>query len=483
MTTLAETVLRTMRRHALVPPGGRVLVALSGGADSVGLLHILLELETRGELVVAGAAHFNHQLRGEDADADERFCAELAGARGLPFQAGRADVREKARLEKRSIEDAARAARYAFLRSACDAMGGDAVAVGHTRDDQAETFLLRLLRGAGSRGLAGIRPKAGLIIRPLLDIRRLDLRDYIGARGLRYREDVTNADLSIPRNRVRHELIPYLERAFSPGIVDVLAREAASAREDEERLQSEAIELTRSIVLSDTDGRGIQVDAAAVKALPPALAARGAGEALAQLGPDRFVGAEHIQRFLDFIAAAGAGAALSLPGQQAVRDGHIVRLRPEPERTGRREGEPAAPKPRRGEGEAEFRFPLSIPGEVVLASQGWAVSAAWAPGSGETAAGSLACFVQGPRLPLAVRSRRPGDRFHPPGMGGRSKKLQDYFVDRKVTRSERDLLPLVVDGDDRIVWVVGHGVSEDFRAAAPSNGVIFLTARHLGGEV
>lgn len=477
--SLADTALRALRRHQMLPRGGRVVVALSGGADSVSLLHLSLELQKRGELVVAAVAHFNHQLRDE-ADEDERFCSELAASLALPFESQRADVRARARDEKRSIEDAARRARYSFLEGVATRYAADAVAVGHTLDDQAETFLLRLLRGAGSRGLAGIRPKAGLIIRPLLDARRLELLDYIRERRLDHREDSTNADVSIPRNRVRHELIPYLEREFSPGIVAVLAREATSARQDEEKLQAEAIDLANSIVLSNAARVKFQVDADALKSLHPALSTRVAREALARLGADRFIGFDHIQRFLDFVANGEVGAALSLPGQQARlcvdsrrfgEAGRVVELGPEPAR---------APGGLIG---AEFRFPLSIPGEVVLHPQGLAVSAAWGPRLEGGDAAAVECLVSGAKLPLAIRSRKPGDRFQPPGLGGRSKKLQDYLVDRKVARFERDLLPLVVDGDDRIVWIVGHAVSEDFRAVVPGNGVISLKARHLGGEV
>src|SRR5688572_15514013 len=162
--TLSDRVLRTVRRHALVARGGRVVVALSGGPDSVALVYLLLELQAAGELVVAGLAHFNHQLRGAEADADEAFCRAMAVALGLPFEAGRGDVRALARSERRSVEDAARAARYAFLEAAADRLAADVIAVGQSADDQAETFLLRLIRGAGPRGLAGILPRSGRIV-------------------------------------------------------------------------------------------------------------------------------------------------------------------------------------------------------------------------------------------------------------------------------------------------------------------------------
>ncbi|MGH9310925.1 MAG: tRNA lysidine(34) synthetase TilS, partial [Vicinamibacterales bacterium] len=174
--SLPARARRTIRKHELVRPGARVLVALSGGPDSVALLHVLRALERDRELSVAGVGHFNHRLRGAAADEDERFCRDLARAWGLPITVGSADVANRARAARRSIEDMARSLRYGFLEEAAASAGAEAIAVGHTLDDQAETFLLRLIRGAGARGLAGIRPRAGRIVRPLIEISRADVR-------------------------------------------------------------------------------------------------------------------------------------------------------------------------------------------------------------------------------------------------------------------------------------------------------------------
>lgn len=458
-----------MRKHGLAGRGDRVVVALSGGPDSVALVHILRELERDGELSVAGAAHLNHQLRGADADADEQFCRDLSAALGLALEVERIDVRALALEQGRSVEDAARVARYAFLERAADRLGAGVIAVGHSRDDQAETFLLRLIRGSGPRGLAGILPRAGRVVRPLLDVTREELREYVAARGIRYRDDATNADVGIPRNRVRHELIPYLQREFSPGIVDVLAREAAIARADEDRLQAEAVDLAASVVLGSRDGARVEVKA--LMSLPSALAARVARIALSRLAAERFLGFDHIDAFLEFARNGASGAALNLPGQQAVHRGDRIELRTEPSR--REEG-------------TSFEVPLSIPGEVTLSSSGWTISAqpleAPPPGGLRGRGETVAVAVSALTLPLAVRNRRPGDRFKPLGMGGAAKKLQDFLVDRKVGRELRDALPLVVDGADRIVWVVGQAVGEDFRVTEPSRGVILLKARRLGGE-
>ena len=448
----------------MLPPGGRVLVALSGGPDSVALLHVLQTLERRGHLVVAGAAHFNHQLRGSEADADELFCRELAASLRLPILVGRGDVRRMASESGRSLEDAARTARYSFLNGAAASLDAVAVAVGHSLEDQAETFLLRLIRGAGPAGLAGVRPRAGIVIRPLLEVPRADLRAYAAEHGLTFREDSSNADVGIPRNRVRVELLPHLQQ-FSPAIAATLARQAALARVDDEFLEAAAIEWVRSIVLQLEDN-GVALDALALAALHPALASRVARTALQAAAPGRFIGFQHVDDLLDLTRRAD-GSAVALPGLVATRKGPRIVMG----------SAPAAPFAN------SFSVPLSIPGEVEAA--GWNVSADCPTGEPLqplVARGHAVVVAAGPlRHPLAVRSRRPGDRFKPIGMGGRGRKLQDFLVDRKIARADRDALPLVVDRDDRIIWVVGQSVAEDFRVTAPEKGVILLKARRLGG--
>ena len=448
----------------MLPPGGRVLVALSGGPDSVALLHVLQTLERRGHLVVAGAAHFNHQLRGSEADADELFCRELAASLRLPILVGRGDVRRMAAESGRSLEDAARTARYSFLSGAAASLDAVAVAVGHSLEDQAETFLLRLIRGAGPAGLAGVRPRAGIVIRPLLEVPRADLRAYAAEHGLTFREDSSNADVGIPRNRVRVELLPHLQQ-FSPAIAATLARQAALARVDDEFLEGAAIEWARSIVLQLEDN-GVALDALALAALHPALASRVARTALQAAAPGRFIGFQHVDDLLD-LTRRPDGSAVALPGLVATRKGPQIVLG----------SAPAAPFAN------SFSVPLSIPGEVEAA--GWNVSAdcpTGAPLQPLVARGHAVVVAAEPlRHPLTVRSRRPGDRFKPIGMGGRGRKLQDFLVDRKIARADRDALPLVVDRDDRIIWVVGQSVAEDFRVTAPEKGVILLKARRLGG--
>ena len=431
MLPLAERVRRTIRRYDLVPPGTRVLVALSGGPDSVALLTLLQLLAADLGCDLAGAAHLNHGLRGQAADEDEAFCRRLASAYGLPIDVETADVGRIARESHTSVEHAAHDARYAFFARAAGRLRADCIAVGHTRDDQAETFLLRLIRGAGPRGLGGIHPRAGAVVRPLMECGRAELQAFLRTRGIEFREDATNADVSILRNRVRHELIPALRARFSPRVVEVLDREATIAREDAALLGETALAAAGRLIARTP--AGIEISAAALAAEPPAIARRVVRAAQEAVSGGRFIGFEAVQALLEF-AASGAEGPLDLPGHRVARRGALVVLGPAGPGRGRR-ARLASPA---------FAYPLGIPGEVTVPESACAITAetgvvpaetpASGPwplaGRGDTAVVDAAC-IQGP---LAVRSRLPGDRFRPLGLRGH-KKLQDFFVDRGIQTS------------------------------------------------
>jgi tRNA(Ile)-lysidine synthase len=459
-----------------------VLVAVSGGPDSIALAHVLHDLQRAGGFALAGLAHLNHQLRGDAADADERFCRDVAASLGLPIDVESMDVASLARDWDVSLEAAARRARYAFLERAASRLRADRVASGHTRNDQAETFLLRLLRGAGPGGLAGIRPRSGAVIRPLLDATRDEVLVYLRERGLEWRDDASNADVAIPRNRVRHELIPLLEARFTPGIVDVLAREATIARDDAEWLDRCAIETAPTVVLSNEGGRA-RLDAARLASVPLPVARRIVRDVLQTVEGARFAGFEHVDAVIA-LADSTAAQTVDLPGVRAGRAAAdiVIERRESQDRGTRQRRAPRGPSPE-ARGTNGFCYPLSIPGEVRIPEAGWSISAERVDSGAVPGRRSPdEVVVQAAKLgtELAVRSRRPGDAFRPVGLGGR-KKLQDFFVDRKIARPERDRVPIVVDGGDRIVWVVGQAVAEDFTVTGPAEGVILLKARRLGG--
>lgn len=350
---IREAIRATARRHGLVGSGDRVVIGLSGGADSVTLSLLLPGVAREFGASVVALAHLNHQLR-PTADEDERFCRELAARLDLPIETERVDVRGLARERRTSLEDAGRIARYAFLKRVVarhsagygTGHGAGRIAVAHTRNDQAETVLLRLFRGAGPVGLAAIFPRAGPVIRPLLDVRRSEVEAFLAAAGVPFREDPTNRDVTIPRNRIRHELLPYLARHVGDGIVDVLARQATIAREDADWLDRAATETARALVLEE--GAGASLDIAALGALPPALARRVIRTALTRTAGRRFVGFDHVEAVLALAEISTDGRApraetIDLPGQRVKRiEGRLTfdPLPPDPGREGRRRGRP-----------------------------------------------------------------------------------------------------------------------------------------------
>ena len=469
MSSLQDRALKALRREQLVPPGGRVFAALSGGPDSVALTLLLHEIAPAGGFVLAGVVHLNHRLRAAAA-ADERFCREFAARLALPIEVEQADVRGMAERAGVSIEAAGHQARYALFERVAGAAAGHArVATAHTRDDQAETYLMRLIRGAGPAGLAGIRPRWGRVVRPLLQVSRSELRAYLAARGQPFREDETNRDTAVTRNRVRHELIPFLEARFSPSIVDALARGAAIARADAAWIDA-AVDAAAGTVLT-VDAEEATVDAAALGRQPPALARRLARRALEHAGRRR-VGFDHVERFLALAGVVGSGGGgVDFPGCRVERRGPLLVVRP-----ARPRGAP------RGAAEP-FRYELRVPGRVRVPEAGLEISAEQAAAgaaSGRLAArgDTVAVAARDLSPPLVVRGWRPGDALRPLGLRGR-KKLQDLFVDRKVARGTRHRVPLVADRGRGIVWVVGHTVADDFRITPTTEGMLILKARKL----
>ncbi len=488
MSSLYERVWHAVRNHVLLAPGARVVVAVSGGSDSVALVHLLHAMAGAGPIeaaadpsarppgsmpfAVAGIAHLNHLLRGAESDADETFCRQLAADLGVPFESARVEVASIAEEDKVSVEVAAHHARHRFLREAAGRLQADRIALGHTRNDQAETYLLRLLRGAGSAGLAGMSPRRDPFIRPLLDITRRDLRTWLQDRGLAFREDASNADVSIPRNRIRHELLPLLEQRFTPAAVDILARNARLARQDEEWMAHQAAAAAASVAKVGPDGR-VMLEVAALLALPPALALRVVRTALADMAGSRFCGLDQVESILSIASGFDENApAADLPGVRVERIGANVVLTSSGNRR-----EPRIDA---------WRYALPVPGSLRVPEAKCEITARVEPptaqpvGAGfQLGSDRAAIDAESAKNGLFVRSRKAGDAFRPLGLGGR-KKLQDVLVDRKVPRPDRDRVPLVVDSRDCILWVAGHVLAEDARVTDRTQRVVILELSQLG---
>jgi len=324
LTALHQHVRRTIRRHGLLPPGARVLVGLSGGSDSVALTRLLLDLAEHGEFRVAGLAHLNHALR-PSAGGDEAFCREFAARVGVPIAVEQADVRAHAAQQGASLEDAARRLRYAFLGRAAAAAGADRVAVGHTQDDQAETVLLRLMRGAGLTGLGGIPPRRDAIVRPLLEVTRADLRAYLACCGERWVEDESNEDLDIPRNRVRHRVLAELDRAAGGPTRPAIARAATLVREDAQWLDELSQDRFRALAVEE--GGRLELDVQGLSQTPPPLRRRVLLEAMRRTAGGREIGLEHVEAVLALLDGAPGG--VDVPGSRAERRGGKLVLLPQ----------------------------------------------------------------------------------------------------------------------------------------------------------
>jgi tRNA(Ile)-lysidine synthase len=455
---LLGRIARTVRGRCLLDADARVLVALSGGADSVALLLGLHALEPDAPWTLTGVVHVHHGLRAADADEDEQFCRDLAARLDLPIHVEHVDVAAQASAAGQSLETAARHLRYGVFEQVAARSGATAVATGHTQDDQAETVLLRLLRGASARGLSGIRPRRGLYVRPLLDASRTRIRAFLAARGEAFREDRSNADPAIPRNRLRHTLLPQLAAEW-PGSLAALARAADLATDDEIFLSRTAAEVAPALSLSD--GAGVQLDVRGLVTMPAALARRIVRDAIeAAGGTPAHADIEAVRRLA---SSARPDRRLNLRRVDVFRRGPVLSFeRP----TDRRSSSPVRP----------FDRPLPVPGSVDIPEIGSRVEAALTPDPpvdprlGVTTAVLQAASLA---LPLRVRSRRPGDRLRPLGAPG-TRKLQDILVDRRVPRGERDAVALVVDARGEIVWVVGHVIADACRVTAPLSDVVVL---------
>jgi tRNA(Ile)-lysidine synthase len=468
---LERRVLRYVQGHGLFSAAQRALLAVSGGPDSTALLLVLAHLAASGKLKLdLSLAHFDHGLRRKaDREAEKAFLSGLAAKLGLPLLLGQGDVRAHARQHRLSVEEAARELRYRFLAEQAERAAINAVATGHTADDQAETVLMHLVRGSGLTGLAGMKPSSSwpfpdhedlLLIRPLLEVSRGETERYCQEEGLSPCLDVTNLLLAPLRNRIRHQLLPLLRR-YNPKIEAALLRLAAATASDLAYLEETASALWHALAVKDKGGVGFP--RSELVALSPAIRNRLLQAACQQLLADaRQIEAVHIHSMAEALAKP-VGSRLSLPGGLAFAvDGEFVRLTV---------GRAAAAEVR-----AIAETPLAVPGRTTVA--GWLIEAEVLPGQRVDAGADpheafLDCRAVGDQL--AVRSRRRGDRFRPLGLGG-EKKLQDYLVDAKVPRDERDGVPLVC-ASWGIAWVVGHRIDERARVREGTRTVLHLKFR------
>lgn len=486
-----------LRKSGVFRAGDRVGVAVSGGADSVALLLLLLELREALGLVLR-VVHLNHQLRGRAADADEGFVSKLAAKHGLDFHCKRVDVAAKARREKANVEDAARRARQEFFAGLVAQGKVDRVAVAHTADDQAETVLAHILRGTGLAGLGGIHAETEYAVRPLLGVRRAELRAYLRAKKQTWREDKTNQDLSRTRARIRKKLLPVLERDFQAGVVEHLCALAEFAREDEEFLEWIARERCAALVKRDRgDARIAIADLLSVEwknnfntefaegteqrrrektceALTRRMSRRLIEERKQGTGQ---ITARHIAAVLELARRGENGKTLQLPGGVDVRRerddlvfcANHVRLAGQPssrkEKRSGIHGKPASGSDdHRAGADYEYKIDLKTDEATLRVPEARCVLRLrvidWLKKREETSMSGAMLDRDRLRRPLAVRNWRPGDRLQPAGRE-KAHKLKRLLNEKHVSRWERTGWPVLTSGGV-LVWTRGFPVAAGY---------------------
>ncbi len=456
MLSLPQRALRFICERELLRPGDRVAVAVSGGADSVGLLRVLLEL--RGELgCVLKVAHFHHGIRGPDADADEKFVAELASASELEIHLGRGDTRAYAAQKKISIETAARQLRHEFFESLLRSQSVNRIATAHTLDDQAETVLMKLARGAGTRGTAGIFPEqrlaSGKIVRPLLEIRREEIRAYLRDLQQTWREDVTNTDVTMTRNRVRSRILPVLREGLNPAVDTALAHMAEISRAEEEYWDEQTRRLLPLVSKSGTPARGggrkqtsaeaIGLDIQGLLQQPLALQRRLLCAAAEQIGCS--LDFEHVQAILNLISRRHIKQSQAKAVE--IANGWNARLLFRELRIERSDAE-SVPK--------DYEYVLPVPGESRISELGATIRARICEGndSAKPAAYNRAHAFELPQgSGLLVRNWRAGDHFRPARHLSR-KRVKELLYPLHLSAEEKRIWPVVIAGET-IVWVRG----------------------------
>lgn len=495
-------VARFVQERAPWRAGDTIVAAVSGGPDSLCMLGALLSLREAYPALAPGrivVAHLDHGLRGKDGQADSAWVRAFADSLGVPCVTHAEDVRALARRERRSLEDAARQARYAFLRRTAEEYGAVRICVGHTRDDQVETIVMHFVRGSGLTGLAGMRPFTGNVARPLLAVARADTVAYCAARGWQPRLDVTNENTAFLRNRVRHELLPELER-YNPNLRDTLLRNAELIREDDRYLEEQTVALWPLATQSEAPDV-LRFSLPILREAPPALRHRLLRQAVERLATTSGVtlGAQHIQAVERLIQSGQAGASLDLPGRLRVsREYDTLSFE-------RRRQSASA---RRSTPEHELEVRLPVPGSLALPELGWRITAVIEPAGDSPAAASgrlsgrlsghnsvgVTDSATGYHLPeaeatldadvagnaLVVRTWRAGDRMQPLGMTA-EKKLQDVYSDAKVPRSLRRRLPLVC-GRSHLLWVAGLRVDERARITPATRRLLKLRLEPLSPD-
>jgi tRNA(Ile)-lysidine synthase len=456
MMDILEKVKRTIEKYGMLFGGERVLVGLSGGPDSVCLLHILKELRPSLRLALI-ALYVDHGLRPEETAKEIEFCKGICQSLEVEFYVKYVDTREYAEEHSLSIQEAARVLRYWMFEQTALETEADRIATGHNADDQAETVVMRLIRGSGMKGLGAIPPVRGKVIRPLIEVQRQEIQQYLQNKGIKWLTDSSNLSDKYLRNRIRKELMPVLKR-FNPKIIETLCRTATLLREEDEYIEARVNNALMKLISRKSDKK-VELFLAPLENMERVILRRALRRVIDETKGLRSIGFEHIEEIIDMIQNSSSGARLYLPRGIRTIKGYSTLII-------------TAEKPRKlGE------YVLQVPGETVLKEVGLVLITSISEkveryGDGKTEA---VFDLDTLSFPLKIRARREGDFFYPLGFGKR-KKLQDFFVDEKVPKEERDTVPILTS-EDKIVWVVGYRPDERFKVTPSTRRVLRIVVK------
>ncbi|HOZ61585.1 MAG TPA: tRNA lysidine(34) synthetase TilS [Smithellaceae bacterium] len=455
LVQMIDKVKNTIQKQGLVYPGEKIIVALSGGPDSVALLDVLAQIAPQMNLQLI-VGHFNHGLRGSESDEDEKYCRRLAEKYRLPFFGGKMD-RTK-RLKGESPEDFYRRQRYIFLDGVARSNQAQKIAFGHNLQDQAQTILLRLVRGSSPEGLKGIPPvRENRFIRPLIDVSRGQIIEYLNSRHIPYRKDSSNENRRFLRNRIREDLVPLLKREFNPRIEENLARTAQVLRREDDFIKGFVSEAIESPFISREQG-GFCLNVDYVRSLHPAVRGRLLKVILDEMysGP-KGLSYVHINCLEEMIQLKKSGKMIHLPGRIKARLEY---------------GRLILAKQDLNAKKLEYAYPITTEGSFYIREKG--VNVCLQKVSRDyidyKAKNKVYMDLAALQPPLLLRNRRKGDWFEPMGAGGR-KKLKDFFIDQKVPRTQRDDIMLIVDAVS-VVWVEKMRLSERVKITDQTKSVL-----------
>lgn len=468
MKNILIKVQDTIKHYKMLKDGDTVLIAVSSGPDSVCLLHVLKQLQDEYNLSLH-IAHLNHGFRGEEAEEDAKFVQDMGESLGIPVIAEFSDVPAYARERRLSKQEAAREVRYRFFSAAADKTGSDRIALGHTADDQAETFLMRLLRGSGSHGLSGIPPVREKIVRPLIGVFREEIREYLSENDIRYRTDSSNLTPVYLRNKIRLELIPLLAKEYNPNIMDTIIRSLNILRDEDIFLDNYVRKIFRDMVINESEGV-IQFDVQRVNSCDEPVKRR-----LVRYAVESVKGSEgialsfqHVEEALCLLNNDKVGEIDFPAGVVAERRGDIFSIYLKSAVT-------STPP---------YAYTVSVPGDTIVHEAGMKINVKirtppflkeGLPDKTETGRDTAYFDISRFSEPLIIRNRRDGDFFCPQGMGGKRKKIKEYFIDLKISRREREKIP-VLTSPDGIMWVIGYRGDERFRVTPETEKILEVRA-------